>query len=180
MSDSTSNGHDYLILSSSLNPSSRSRLLAIQLEKIYAKLKVSARHIDLREHPLPFCDGNEAYGDPALPPLKDAVEAARVIIIATPIYNFDANAVIKNFVELTGSTWEHKVVGFLCSAGGKGSYMAPMGLANSLMLDFRCTILPRFVYTTGEDFNKKNQPSSTIIERIEQLARESMAVTVNP
>ena len=26
-----------------------------------------------------------------------------------------------------------------------------MGLANSLMLDFRCWIVPRFVYVTGAD-----------------------------
>jgi len=32
------------------------------------------------------------------------------------------------------------------------SYMAHMGLASSLMLDFRCVIVPRFVYATGDAF----------------------------
>jgi FMN reductase len=38
----------------------------------------------------------------------------------------------------------NKVVGFLCAAGGKSSYMSVMRLANSLMLDFRCLIIPHF------------------------------------
>lgn len=164
---------EYLIISSSLNPESRSRILAKQLESTYKGKPVSVKHIDMREHPLPFCDGGNAYGDPNLPPLKDAIEKASVIIIATPIYNFDANAVVKNLVELTGQAWANKKVGFISAAGGKSSYMAPMGLANSLMLDFRCTILPRFVYATGDDFNE-GKPTKEITERIERLAEESM------
>ena len=74
------------------------------------------------------------------------------IVVATPIYNYDASAAAKNLVELTGRAWQNKVVGFLCAAGGDGSYMSIMALANSLMLDFRCVIVPRFVYATGGAF----------------------------
>ncbi len=164
---------EYLIISSSLNPESRSRLLANHLESVYQAKPVAVKHIDLRDHPLPFCDGGSAYGHPDLPPLKEAIEKARVIIIATPIYNFDANAVIKNLVELTGQAWTNKTVGFLSAAGGKSSYMSPMGLANSLMLDFRCIILPRFVYATSEDFTE-GKPGKELADRIERLAEESM------
>jgi NAD(P)H-dependent FMN reductase len=73
------------------------------------------------------------------------VNSARAVIIATGIYNYDANAAVKNLVELTGDAWENKVVGFLCAAGGMSSYMSIMSLANSLMLDFRSIIVPRFV-----------------------------------
>ena len=53
--------------------------------------------------------------------------------------------------------------------------MAILGLANSLMLDFRCLIVPRFVYATGDDFVNDRQPgmqiaSDEIKDRIEQLA----------
>lgn len=104
------------------------------------------------------------------------IRAARVIILATPVYNFDANAAAKNLLELTGKCWENKVVGFLCAAGGKSSYMSVMSLANSLMLDFRCVIIPRFVYATGEDFAEDDRLVPEIQERINQLARESMAL----
>ena len=56
-------------------------------------------------------------------------------------------------IELTGSSWEDKIVGFLCAAGGTTSYMSVMAYANSLMLDFRCVIIPRFVYATGNAFD---------------------------
>ncbi len=55
-------------------------------------------------------------------------------------------------IELAGSAWEDKIVGFLCAAGGMSSYMSVMAYANSLMLDFRCVIIPRFVYATGDIF----------------------------
>ena len=79
-------------------------------------------------------------------------------MIATPIYNYNVSSSAKNLVELTGKAWTDKVVGFLCAAGGRGSYMGCMGLANSLMLDFRSLILPRFVYATGDPFaGEQNQ-----------------------
>ena len=82
------------------------------------------------------------------------------------------NAVAKNLVELTGRNWADTVVGFLCSAGGKGSYMAPMGLANSLMLDFHCLILPRFVYAEEEAVVEGSIQDEEILRRIDELCRE--------
>jgi FMN reductase len=104
------------------------------------------------------------------------IEAARVIIVATPIYNYDANAAAKNLIELTGSAWEEKVVGFLCAAGGSSSYMSIMGLANSLMLDFRCLVIPRFVYARGDDFTDEHKPGADLASRIAQLAETSMKI----
>ena len=40
----------------------------------------------------------------------------------------------------------------MCTAGGNASYMSIMRIANSLMLDFRCLIIPRFVYAVSDDF----------------------------
>jgi NAD(P)H-dependent FMN reductase len=98
-----------------------------------------------------------------------------VIIVATPIYNYDANAAVKNLLELTGSSWEDKTVGFLCAAGGGSSYMSIMGLANSLMLDFRCLIIPRFVYAHGRDF-VDGTPTPALGERIRELAAASVKI----
>jgi len=124
----------------------------------------------LRDFPLPLCDGDAAYGDPNVEILRAKIEAARVILLAVPIYNYDANAAVKNLVELTGGAWEDKIVGFACAAGGQSSYMSIIGLANSLMLDFRCIILPRFVYATGDDFEHGKIASAEIRKRVKQLA----------
>ena len=62
-------------------------------------------------------------------------------------------------------------MGFLCAAGGKGSYMSIMSLANSLMLDFRCIVLPRFVYVTGESFEGDRLADPKIDQNIQELAK---------
>jgi FMN reductase len=91
-----------------------------------------------------------------------------------PIYNYASGASAKNLIELTGSAWSDKVVGFLCAAGGHSSYMSILGLANSLMLDFRCLINPRFVYTDGSAFEGGQITDSEIKKRIEELASSTM------
>ena len=48
-----------------------------------------------------MCDGEAAYADPNVAKLTAKIGAARVIFVGTPIYNFDANAAVKNLVELT-------------------------------------------------------------------------------
>lgn len=121
-----------------------------------------------------MCDGEVCYRDKNVIALKQKIEAADGIIMAGPVYNFYLNAAAKNVIELTGRSWNEKVVAFLCAAGGRSSYMSVMSLANSLMLDFRCIILPRFVYATGEEID------DGIIEdvrlRLEELCEKMMQV----
>jgi NAD(P)H-dependent FMN reductase len=157
---------EYLVISASLRSNSLSRRIAMQLAH---EMGSEAEHVDLRDFPLPLCDGEAAYGDPNVEKLSTRIKAARVILVTTPVYNYDANAAVKNLVELTGSSWEDKIVGFACAAGGQSSYMSIMGLANSLMLDFRCVIIPRFVYATGDDFSGDKISSSEVKRRIKQL-----------
>jgi FMN reductase len=167
---------EYLIISASLRSASLSRVMAETLRAAYGKLGVSHQLIDLREYVLPLCDGETAYDHPHVTTLSALIQNARVVIVATPIYNYDANATAKNLVELTGSAWENKTVGFLCAAGGASSYMSIMGLANSLMLDFRCLIIPRFVYAKGEDFSSKKEPTADLAARIHALAAASVKI----
>ena len=173
---STAASPEYLIISGSLRSTSLSRVMAEALRDAYAKLEVSHHLIDLREYVLPLCDGEACYDHPHVATLTKLIEGARVIIVATPIYNYDANAAVKNLLELTGGSWESKTVGFLCAAGGHSSYMSIMSLANSLMLDFRCLIIPRFVYAKGDDFTAKQQPTAKLAERLTALAEVSTRI----
>ena len=70
-----------------------------------------------------------------------------------------------------------KVFGFLCAAGGRNSYMSVMSLANSLMLDFRCYIIPKFVYATKNDFEEGKIVNSEIKSRIKELGSELIRVS---
>ncbi len=165
-----------VVFSCSLNPNSKSRRLA---ERAMNRLGVSGadvRYIDLVQHPLPACDGDSAFDDPVAVEIKQAVKSSSAAILAFPVYNFAAGSTIKLMMELTGDAWTGKTVGLMCAAGGKGSYMAPMSVASSLMLDFRCVIVPRFVYATGGDFEGDGAPSEEIVARVDELAAELLRI----
>ena len=165
-----------LIISTSLRDASLSRVMAGQLALDYAALGATPDEIDLREWPLPLCDGEAAYGDAKVGLLAKRIQAAGPIVVATPVYNYDVNAAVKNLIELTGNAWENKIVGFLCAAGGSSSYMAVMAVANSLMLDFRCLIIPRFVYAVNGDFEKGQKCGAELTLRVRQFAEESLKI----
>jgi FMN reductase len=54
--------------------------------------------------------------------------------------------------------------------------MSIMSLANSLMLDFRCLIIPRFVYVTGADFANGQLANASTRQRIRHLAETSLLI----
>src|SRR5436189_5191403 len=168
---------NYLVLTTSGNPDRNSRRMAQIAFDWLKKAKLNCEWLDISKLDLPFCDADACYNHPAAQKLTAAVENADGSIVATPVYNYDVAAAAKNMVELTGSAWEDKVVGFLCAAGGMGSYMSVMSFANSLMLDFRCLIIPRFVYATGDSFNGDTFTDTKVVKRIGQVAAELVRVT---
>jgi NAD(P)H-dependent FMN reductase len=168
-----------IIFSTSLNPQSRSRILA---REAYTRLQIqsqqqsgnSVEFYDLQEHRLPL------YGDACTPEqehslaqIRASLQKATHVIFAVPIYNFDASGAGKNLMEYLGEAEiGGRTVGFLCAAGGQSSYMSILGFANSLMLDFRCWIVPRFVYATGKDFEEDTLKNPDVSTRIDQLLTE--------
>ena len=165
-----------LIVSCSLNPQSRSALLAEAARSAVVAQGALAQVIDLRETQLPLCDGATVYGDEAVAAMGEAVREADAVLLAMPVYNYDVNAAAKNLIELTGRAWMDKPVGFLLAAGGQGSYMSVMPFANSLMLDFRCWVVPRFVYAKGEDF-VGDAVDDVIGSRINELGEALLRLT---
>lgn len=159
----------YLVISSSLNPASRSRILAKRAHAMLREQKADVEYIDLRALDLPACDGDACYSHPAVQDLGVKISQADGVILATPIYNYSIGANAKNLVELTGQAWARKPVSFLCAAGGQGSYMAVMALANMLMLDFRSYILPRFVYAAETAFEGEEIVDTAVLDRLRDL-----------
>lgn len=166
-----------LVLSCSLNTESRSRHLATMAAD---RVRAHGAEVDLMDlaegPPLPLCDGGTTYEHPSVVAAIPRLQAASAILLAVPVYNYDVNAAAKNLLELTGYAWRGKVVGFICAAGGQGSFMAPMSFANSLMLDFRCFILPRFVYAPFVDVADKEFGEAAIARRVDELAAETVRV----
>ncbi|MEO2006362.1 MAG: NADPH-dependent FMN reductase [Candidatus Poribacteria bacterium] len=169
------------VVSCSLRPTPRSYVLARDASEHLAELGAAVRFHDLRDYDLDLRGKPGAHESPHASEIGASLREANAVLLAAPIYNFDVNAAAKNLVELTGGAWDNKVVGFLCAAGGRSSYMSVMGLANSLMLDFRCIIIPRFVYATGDDFENDGEPnmrvgSDGIRDRVRELAEAAVRI----
>jgi NAD(P)H-dependent FMN reductase len=142
-----------LIISTSLNPDSRSRRLARVAESRLRGAGSPVSFVDVRDLSLPPCDASGSAEHPGSREIGARIAGAHGIILAFPIYNYDGGAAAKNLIELTGKAWRDRTVALIGAAGGRGSYMAPLGLANSLLLDFQCTIVPRIVVVTEDAFD---------------------------
>ena len=167
----------YLVVSTSGNPDSNSRRMGQLAYEHLRKKKIDCEWLDVRDLALPLCDADVCYSEPSARKLNAAIDGADGILVAAPVYNYDVSAAAKNMIELTGSSWEDKIVGFLCAAGGMSSYMSVMAYANSLMLDFRCVIIPRFVYATGHVFDGDELRDSKLLQRIKDVADELVRFT---
>jgi NAD(P)H-dependent FMN reductase len=166
-----------LVIACSLNPESRSRVLAREAHKRLNAAGQRADLVDVAPLNFPVCDGAAAYSFPGVADVSAAIKAATGILLAFPVYNYDASAACKNLIELTGSAWNGKVVGLLAAAGGANSYMAPLQVANSLMLDFRCIVLPRYVYAAGETVTAAEIKDADVSRRIDELTAELIRVS---
>ena len=174
MNETDSISTSVVILSCSLNPTSRSHKLGVTAAAFLSARGMPVEVVDLADYNLPMCGGVESFDHPSVKALKAVIDRAGAILVAAPVYNYDLNAAAKNAMELTGASWKEKPVGFLCAAGGQASYMSPIGFANSLMFDFRCYIVPRFVYSTRDDFTEAGEPGPQITERVEQLVTTTL------
>lgn len=168
---------NHLVISTSGNPDSNSRRLGREAFKHLQKANVPCEWLDIAELDVPLCDADECYVSPAAKQLNEKICWADGILLASPVYNYDVSAAAKNMIELTGKGWEEKVVGFLCAAGGMSSYMSVMAFANSLMLDFRSVIIPRFVYATAQAFEGDALTDPKMAARVEQLAADLIRFT---
>jgi len=147
------------------------------MAKYLANYLNNTEFFDLQDNPLPMCDGGECYDLPEVLIFREKVKNADGIIMAIPVYNFNVSSGAKNIVELGGRMLYDKTFGFICAAGAKSSYMSVMSLANSLMIDFRCYIIPKFVYATKHDFENEKIVNKDIEERIEELGNELIRVS---
>jgi len=170
-----------LCLSTSLQAESRSRILMRAAFEYLSRSQQSphpgAQWLDLADLDLAICDPHSAWEHEHTKRLQTAVAGADGILLGFGIYNYAPSAIAKTAVELADKAWLDKVVGFICAAGGDGSYMSAMPMAASLMLDFRCVIVPRFVYATGKAFNGDAIADEDLTARVRQLADELVRVT---
>jgi len=151
-----------LVISSSLDASSRSERLARLYADALTERGVETRLILLKDYPLPRFDNSEAtYQDPTYRTLYDAADRADGLVLAGPVYNWGPCAELKRFVEVVGATtaslrspFFDKIITFVNAAGLPHSYMAFAPLAVSMVLDFKCILNPYNVYVHNRQWTE--------------------------
>ncbi|MBI2503768.1 MAG: NAD(P)H-dependent oxidoreductase [Candidatus Latescibacteria bacterium] len=155
-----------VIVNSSLSSDSNTRMLSRHAHAHALQRGISADLIDLKDHRvLPY--GEE--GSEGLEQIEAQLEQAGAIILAFPLYNYNINSSLKALIEHCGACFEDKVVGLMTAAGGRSSYMSVFSVGQSLMLDFRSWIVPRYVYAVSDDFGAESIASPEVRRRVEQL-----------
>ena len=147
------------------------------MAKALSKNLDKVEFFDLQKNPLPMCDGDKCYDLTEVIDFRKKVKNAKGIIMAIPIYNYNVSSGAKNIIELGGRMLYDKVFGFICAAGGKSSYMSVMSFASSLMVDYRCFIIPKFVYALKSDFNENEITNPDIKERIDELGNDLIRIS---
>tara|TARA_R110002049_G_scaffold309268_1_gene519564 strand:- start:87541 stop:88086 length:546 start_codon:yes stop_codon:yes gene_type:complete len=142
-----------LVVSTALKESSKTLVAADAVANRLRHEGFSVDLVDLAVETLPQCDGASCYQDAAVTAMTERVSAASLIVLCFPVYNYQANSAAKNFIEITNSGWKNKVVSFVANAGGDRSFLAPMSLANSLMVDHFCLIVPHFLYLAPSSYD---------------------------
>ncbi|MEM6600080.1 MAG: NAD(P)H-dependent oxidoreductase [Verrucomicrobiota bacterium] len=169
------------IIATSLNADSKSQILAEQFEGELQQASVEVERFDLRQMDIPFSGTAAGWSSPPdVAALQKSLEASSHIVFAVPIYCYDVNSAAKNVIELIGRSFTRKVVSFICAAGGSGSYMSVMGMANHLMLDFRCVIVPRFLYAESSHWSEDGSLAPEISERLARLKSDMAEISVAP
>lgn len=171
-----------LIISSSLDPNSRSQKLAEECRAYLESSGVEARLLHLREHILPPFDNSAIFHSEAYRFLHSETLAADSLIFASPIYNWGCCAELKKYIEAVGSTppdgslrgaFYDKVVTFVNAAGLPHSYMAFGATALSMMLDFKCIINPYLLYV----HNRHWEETALVAEKQARL-KKTMDVAI--
>lgn len=163
-----------LIVSTALRAGSKTAVIAEFLRTTFQSLGVSAAILDLSTSPLPLCDGGSCFNDLGVKVATAQVRAASAVILCFPVYNHQANAAAKNFVEVTNDGWSGKVIGMVANGGTDRSFLAPLPLANSLMVDHECVVVPRFVFVTPTNFaaDGKLAADDKVASRLRNIARD--------
>jgi NAD(P)H-dependent FMN reductase len=155
-SESASNEPRTLIISTSLRDGSRSRKLALKIEEKMKAQGLPCEFLDMTKYKdLPHCDAKKCYGNKDVQELTAQIKKAHNILLCFPIYNYDCNSVAKNLIDVTGKAWEGKVVGMVAAAGSPRAFMAPLNVANALMINSECVIVPKYVFADPIDFPEK-------------------------
>ena len=133
-------------------PGSNTRLVARQIEELYAELKQPLRVLDLAQLP-PEIFAPSAYGEkPAsFAPFADAVLTATGLHVVTPEYNGSMPGVLKYFIDMLKfpESFERRPVCFTGLAAGQWGALRPVEQLQQIFGYRNAYVFPERVFIPG-------------------------------
>ncbi len=129
--------------------------------------------IDLREYDLSFCKAAREGAD--VGKLKDDVAKSHGIILGTPVYHGGISGVLKNALDLMGSSeFSGRVVGLVGVAGGSTGAVLPLASLRNIGRSLHAWVIPHEVSIAhGSDvFSEGKLTDSRIHDRLLTLGRD--------
>jgi len=158
-----------LIISSSLSPTSHSRILCLETASRLKAAGADVTLVDTRELELvPHHRGPTED----MRTLTEQVQSADNLIFGMGVYCYSINDNLKIILDNCCEHATGKFFGIVCAAGGTKSYLATQHLTQICMNEWRMLQLPRVVYATGTDFVDGHIHTTEITDRLDIFAHE--------
>jgi len=157
------------------------QLLKVTLAKIDLYPQMKTELIDLRQMNLPFCLGETDYPNhPDVALLRQKVQSATGVLLATPEYHGSVSGVLKNALDLLDDEHiEGKMIGLLSVLGGVSSTNA-LNTLRTICRQLHCWVLPEQIVVAHAEksFNLEGQLIDKGLEqRIEKFAKHFVEAT---
>ncbi|OKH38632.1 NADPH-dependent FMN reductase [[Phormidium ambiguum] IAM M-71] len=140
------------------------KLAAQRIEALGAEVEI----LDLREMQLPFCNGEKSYPDyPDVKKLRNAVQQADGLILATPEYHGSVSGVMKNALDLMNfEQLSDKVTGLISVLGGQSNSNALNDL-RVIMRWVHAWVIPEQI-AIGQAWNAFSNDGKIVDEKLSQ------------
>ncbi len=157
------------IISSSLNPESKSFIMCKAVEAELIKQGAEVIFVDARDYKL----GPLFQTTPDNDKLAEKVKDADNFVFGMALYDYSVNDNLKIILDTCiDPKLDHALFGIICAAGGDKSYLSTMHLSQICMNEWRMMQLPRVIFGTGKDFDQKGINCENLKERVVKFADE--------
>ncbi|MBT01593.1 hypothetical protein CL643_00580 [bacterium] len=163
-----------LLVSTSLNPGSRSRKMLKIIEEKMQNVDLNVDFVDLMDYELPFCDGRHPlseYGESAVK-LDEKIKWADAYVFGMAVYCYSISGVFKNMIDICCGGMANKPFGIAAASGGTMSYMAVEDLQKILSFEVRSIAYPRVVFAANEHWDKDGKRDEGLMDPIPERIDE--------
>src|SRR6185437_12495004 len=155
----------------SLNPSSVTRAVILQVADHLRADGSSLDVLDFEKEPLPLYNPDTAYAAPGFDPLQARVDHADVYVLGTPDYHGSISSAMKNFLDHFWQEFAGKLFATIVSSHEKGLTVTDQ-LRTVARQCYAWSMPYGLSFTEREDLRDRKVASESLHQRLEMLAAD--------